>query len=60
MKMSAFKKACDGYRGYCSKCKKMTRGECEPDARGYPCPKCKGTTVMGAEEALMMGYIQID
>ena len=59
MTESAFTKASEAYRGFCVKCGKFTRGETEPDAHGYDCPKCKGQTVMGAEDALMMGHIGI-
>jgi hypothetical protein len=52
-----FANACDAYKGFCTTCQKFTRRECEPDARGYDCPKCKGRTVYGAEEALMMGIL---
>ena len=49
----AFQNACDKYRGFCTKCQAFTRGETEPDAEKYPCPKCKGETVMGAEQAMI-------
>ena len=54
-----FQTLSDQCKGYCLKCKKVTRGQCEPDARNYPCPKCKENKVMGIEEALMMGHIDI-
>jgi len=44
---------CDSYTGFCTSCGK-TRPGCEPDAREYPCPKCKTNTVYGAEELLLM------
>jgi hypothetical protein len=59
MKIAAFEKACEGYKGFCSNCKKMTRAGCEPDARGYNCPRCKKDTVYGAEEAMMMGILDV-
>jgi hypothetical protein len=55
----AFQTACDTYRGYCTSCKKFTRGECEPDSEFYDCPRCKGKTVMGAEQALLVGELDI-
>ena len=59
MTETSFQKACDSYRGFCVKCQKFTRGETEPDAHGYPCPRCKTDSVMGAEDAMMMGHIGI-
>ena len=55
----AFQNACDQYKGFCTHCQKFTRGETEPDARDYPCPKCGGNTVMGAEDALLSGELDI-
>lgn len=55
----AFQTACDNYRGFCTKCQKFTRSETEPDAERYPCPKCKGQTVIGAEQALLCGELDI-
>lgn len=49
----------ESYDGYCSRCDEITTdGGVEPDARGYPCVECAGRTVMGVEEALMMGKIE--
>jgi len=50
----------DVYAGFCPNCGAFTRGNTEPDARGYDCPDCGGNRVMGAEEALMEGFITID
>lgn len=33
---------------------------CEPDARGYECGSCGEKRVYGAEEARMMGVIEVD
>jgi len=30
-----------------------SRKGCEPDARNYPCEKCKKNSVFGAEELLL-------
>jgi Zn finger protein HypA/HybF involved in hydrogenase expression len=59
MKMAAIERASEAYKGYCVKCGKITRGECEPDARDYPCPKCKTNSVVGIEEGVMMGVIPV-
>lgn len=48
------------YDGYCTTCDKFTRkGETEPDAENYPCPKCKQNTCMGAEQALITGALEL-
>jgi len=46
------------YDGVCLACGEWTFGGCEPDARRYPCESCNRRAVYGAEEALMMGYIE--
>jgi hypothetical protein len=46
------------YEGRCILCG-SSRGECEPDARKYPCEKCGESAVYGLEELLMMGYVRI-
>ena len=55
----AFQNACDKYRGFCTACQKFTRGETEPDAERYRCPRCKGATVMGAEQAVICGELDV-
>ena len=60
MKIKKFKKMCEEYKGYCTNCKKFTRDCTEPDATGYDCPRCKKNTVMGAEQAMIEGYISFD
>lgn len=50
----------EGYWGYCIACEDWT-ADCgiEPDARDYECPACSDASVYGAEEALMMGFVEI-
>lgn len=50
----------DMYDGYCTACGEWTDGEVEPDATEYECPGCTAHSVFGAEEALLMGYVEID
>ena len=38
--------------GFCIVCG-VEHGECEPDARNYPCDSCGTLTVFGAAELLM-------
>ncbi len=56
-----YAEACDSNLGWCRACQAF-EGECvEPDAEGYSCPCCNGTnTVYGAEQALLLGLIDID
>ena len=55
-----YHEACDSYEGYCTECKDFTRETTEPDAEGYDCPKCDGDTVMGAEQAMITGEVEIE
>jgi len=50
---------CDTFMGFCIECKEWTRESTEPDAQEYKCPKCGEFSVVGAEDALMMNYVEI-
>jgi Zn finger protein HypA/HybF involved in hydrogenase expression len=50
--------ATESYTGWCKECKEFTRDETEPDAEAYDCPECGKHTVVGAENALIMGLIE--
>jgi hypothetical protein len=43
--------------GFCLACR-AERDCCEPDARKYECEECGRKTVYGAEEILLMGYVE--
>lgn len=61
MKISteAFRESREEYHGYCLKCDDITEwGGVEPDAEKYPCPQCHCKTVMGVENALLMGHLR--
>lgn len=60
MTENEYTEACESNMGYCTNCKDFTTDSCEPDARKYKCDVCDLRTVFGAEEALMMGIIEID
>lgn len=47
----------EGYEGFCVRCKEWTSDGVEPDAEGYECPDCGEPAVMGAENALISGYV---
>ncbi len=52
---------CEACDGYCPSCNAITRdGDTEPDAEGYKCPDCYQSTVMGMEEALLAGHLDIE
>lgn len=60
MTTKAYEKASEAYKGFCKTCQKITATSgVEPDAEGYTCKKCKQPTVMGIEQALMCGDIDI-
>lgn len=54
---SEFQSACNDYLGWCVKCKAFTTDSVEPDAHGYECDECGKRSVIGAEDALMLGAI---
>ncbi len=52
--------SCANYDGFCTSCKDIENfGGVEPDAEGYKCESCGKMTVMGIENALMVGAIEI-
>lgn len=53
-----YKEACDNYQGICLECEELQDGV-EPDAENYECESCGAFEVMGIEEALLMGEIDI-
>ena len=55
-----YQQATRDYIGWCTVCEEFTRDSTEGDASEYDCPKCEGNTVMGAENALILGEITVD
>jgi hypothetical protein len=51
--------ACDSYTGFCTACADFTTGCVEPDAEDYECEGCGEHTVMGAEQALLLGIVEL-
>ena len=49
------------YDGYCVGCKTIGRyGYTEPDAENYECDECGENKAMGMDNALIMGYLEIE
>ena len=53
-----FREKCDEHVGVCLECG-SERGECEPDAEKYHCDECDENNVMGLEQALICGHVEI-
>jgi len=48
----------EGYMGICLECEEYQEG-CEPDAENFKCESCGAHKVMGLENALIAGQIDI-
>ena len=60
MPWSQFRHHCSDYDGYCSTCDEVTEfGGVEPDAEDRQCHKCEQDTVMGVEQAMLKGLIDV-
>lgn len=57
--MERYQEAREGYEGWCKTCQDFTTGEVEPDAEDYECEQCREHTVIGAEDALVLGVIEV-
>lgn len=57
VKVEDYNEAVDQYLGWCPVCDDFTRDSTEPDATNYFCEICEENSVMGAENALLMGII---
>ena len=49
----------EAYDGLCLSCHSWTDGGCEPDAEDYHCDECDEDAVVGAEQAMLMGKLEI-
>lgn len=52
-----YMEASEGCLGWCTECCEFTRENTEPDAESCDCPKCGSYTVIGADNALIMGLL---
>lgn len=48
------------FDGICLACGEWTTGGVEPDAHNYKCEGCRRMQVMGAEDALFGGHIELE
>jgi hypothetical protein len=55
-----YEEAVESYTGFCASCLTFTREDTELDADGYDCPVCGENVVMGAENALVAGLIEVE
>lgn len=54
-----FSAHCSDYDGLCLACGEWTSGGVEPDAEEYECEVCGSHAVIGAEDALIRGRVEI-
>jgi predicted RNA-binding Zn-ribbon protein involved in translation (DUF1610 family) len=60
MKASEYVELTNEFAGYCTACDDVTEhGGVEPDAERYECPDCGKRTLMGIEQAMLLGRIEI-
>lgn len=52
-----YEEACEGDIGFCPDCKAFTRDMTEPDAEDYCCEICDNHNVVGAQQALILDWI---
>lgn len=57
--MNEYINHCNDYDGFCLACEEFTCGGVEPDAEGYLCEMCGENKVMGTEDALISGHIEV-
>lgn len=54
-----FQEAVDADEGWCVSCKDFTRESTEPSTKKHNCPECNENTVLAAEQALLMGEVEV-
>lgn len=59
VRLERYQSAVDLSEGWCSSCERWTADQVEPDAEGYECPRCGERTVLGAEQALIVGALTV-
>lgn len=60
VQMEEYHDAADSYMGWCPHCQDFTRGQTEPDAESYDCEVCENHDVVGAGQALILGWIDFE
>lgn len=59
MTEGAYRELCDEMAGLCLACGDTTNAPVEPDAEGYTCEACRMPSVMGLENALIAGHLEL-
>lgn len=55
-----YRKHCSDMDGVCARCWEIQFGDVEQDTEERECAHCKEPTVMGFEQALITGYLDIE
>lgn len=55
-----YMEATEHYLGWCPDCKAFSTECVEPDAEDYLCEACGNREVVGAEHALLLGWINVE
>jgi len=56
--LEEIEEAIEDNRGYCTNCEDFTNFNVEPDAENYECEECGENTVIGVEQAILLGILQ--
>lgn len=57
--LEVVEEAIEDHQGYCTQCQEIVDTFCEPDAEKYLCPECGTNTVMGMENAILLGEVTV-
>ncbi len=58
--MREYQRLRDEDGGICRSCGNIVEGGCEPDAERYPCDSCGENQVFGIEQAVLIGFLDLD
>lgn len=59
MNEAEYQDLANSYGGVCLSCGELKHHDCEPDAENYPCDECSASRVMGAEDARLLGALDV-
>ena len=57
--VAQYRQANSASEGFCTACQDFTTGCVEPDAEDYECEACGECAVVGADQALLLGLIDV-